>query len=216
MAFPDTSSGVYLLYIPAAEGILLKSNLISSIKKHYSSFSPTQIEETDSTIRFFTRNSLLRFEYQVFIRIEVCDAKTNVFYEFGTQYLVSYSFIAVLASLVFSKMNFGTVFFSSICLILLLYNITNSHIRFQIKQLLRSCSPLFDDQSGVTSEMLRLQNEWALTPDTFPACGAKFTAYDRHCFSCGLKLNDNAKPHPSNSTVKNHKRLNYLIKSKKK
>lgn len=216
MAFPDTSSGVYLLYMSAAEGMLFKKELLSSIKKQFLPFFPTQIEESDSSIRFFSRSSLFRYEYQVSIQVEVAEDKTTIRYEYGTQYLVAYLFIAVLVSLVFSKMIFGLGFFSSIFLILLVYFIANHHIRSQIKRLLRSCSSLFNEGQDVSSEMIRLQGEWARCDDVCPACGAKKTIYDRVCFQCGLKLSDTAKPHPSNSTAKGQKRLNYFVKSNKK
>lgn len=216
MAFPDTSSGVFQFQLSAADGMLFKTELLSSIRRHCSAFSPFQIEATDSSLRFLSRNSLFHYEYQLAIGVEVNDGQTSVRYEFGTQYLVSYLFIAVLASLVFFKMNFGPFFFLTVALILLLYTIANAYIRTQVKQMLRACSPLFDEQSDVSPEMLRMQGEWAASSDVCPACGAKKTIFDRVCYHCGLKLNDAARPHPSNSTAKNHKRLNYLIKSKKK
>lgn len=216
MAFPDTFSGAYDFNMQPAEGVLFKNKLLEDISLHSSFFSPYQVSKTDSSIQFLSRNSLLHFEYQVDIRIKVSEAKTAVTYEFGIQYLAGFLFVAVLASLVFTKMTFGFVFFSSFTLILFLYSLAISHIKRQIVSLLRQCSPRFDDHVDVSQVLLDQQSLWLIEKDRCPACGEKITIYDRNCCNCGLKISDSPPKHPSDSTLNKPKRLNYHIKTKKK
>ena len=213
MAFPNSFSGTILL-----KSLEDKNENFEYLKllhlacNENDAFSPCTFDWQENRLIIETQNSLFRYKYKIQIDIEKQDiAKLN--YEVETFTLSTIIFVISLFISLLSRFPFIWLIFFNIGFLTLAYWLNI----WYIQSLLRKFLSGFQQISETKNQSERLwKNQYPNNINQCPACGFGINFKEVTCPDCGLTLDAEKLPKPTNRTRFNNKDFKYIyMKSKK-